>query len=108
MKHIHHNSAEIKNITMQATVNINEEHLETGILHAKKIEDVVFEVLTAVLTNVTILWDIALCSLYVNRCSEGTYHLHLQDEVSKKPVCSGWLGNMVVSYSVVCWPLRWR
>jgi hypothetical protein len=28
--------------------------------------------------HVAILWDIALCSLYVNRCYGGTYHLHLQ------------------------------
>jgi hypothetical protein len=28
--------------------------------------------------NVAIFWDMALCSLYMNRRFGGTYHLHLQ------------------------------
>jgi hypothetical protein len=34
------------------------------------------EVLTAVVMNVAIIWDIAPCSLNVNRRFGGTYHLH--------------------------------
>jgi hypothetical protein len=41
-----------------------------------------FEVLTMVVTNVVIFWDIAPCSQYVNRRFEGTYHLRLQDRKS--------------------------
>jgi hypothetical protein len=40
------------------------------------------EDLTAVAMNVTILWDIAPCSPYVNRRFKGTYHLHLQGRKS--------------------------
>jgi hypothetical protein len=32
--------------------------------------------------TVTNFWDMALCSLHVNRCFEETYHLHLQGKNS--------------------------
>jgi hypothetical protein len=38
------------------------------------------EVLTAVVMNVAIFWDMAPCSSYVNRRFGRTYHLHLQDK----------------------------
>jgi hypothetical protein len=41
-----------------------------------------FEVLTAVVMNVAIFWDIALCSPYVYQRLGGTYHLQLQDRKS--------------------------
>jgi hypothetical protein len=41
-----------------------------------------FEVLTAVVMNVATLWDIPLCSPYVNRHFGGAYHLHLQGRKS--------------------------
>jgi hypothetical protein len=41
-----------------------------------------FEVLTVVVTNVAIFWDIAPCTPYVNRRFGGTYHLHLQGRKS--------------------------
>jgi hypothetical protein len=37
-----------------------------------------FEVLTAVVVNVAIFWDIAPCSQYVDQRFKGTYHLLLQ------------------------------
>jgi hypothetical protein len=40
-------------------------------------EDVRFEVLTALVMNVAIFWDIAPCSPYVNLRFGATYH-HLQ------------------------------
>jgi hypothetical protein len=40
------------------------------------------EIMTAVVMNVAIFWDIAPCSPYVNRCFGGTYHLRLQDRKS--------------------------
>jgi hypothetical protein len=33
-----------------------------------------YEVLTAVVMNIVIFWNIAPCSPYVNRCFGGTYH----------------------------------
>jgi hypothetical protein len=36
------------------------------------------EVLTAVLINPAIFWDVVLCSLYVHRWFGATHHLHLQ------------------------------
>jgi hypothetical protein len=41
-----------------------------------------FEVLTAVVMNVAIFWDIAPCSPYVNQRFGGTYHLYLQGKKS--------------------------
>jgi hypothetical protein len=48
-----------------------------------------FQVFTAVVTNVAILWDILLCSPHVNRRFGGKYHLHLQGRNSEaqKPAC---------------------
>jgi hypothetical protein len=37
-----------------------------------------FEVLTAVVIKIAILWSIAPCNPYMNRRFRGTYHLHLQ------------------------------
>jgi hypothetical protein len=42
------------------------------------LRDLEFEVLTAVVMNVAILWDIAPCSPYTNRRFRRNYHLHLQ------------------------------
>jgi hypothetical protein len=41
-----------------------------------------FKVLTAVVMNVTVFWDIASSSLYVNRRFGGKYNLHLQNRKS--------------------------
>jgi hypothetical protein len=49
-----------------------------------------FEVLTAVVINVSIFWDILPCISYVNRRFGGKFHLDLQP--SKKPHYSRWLG----------------
>jgi hypothetical protein len=46
-----------------------------------KIGDVGFEVLTAVVINI-VIWDTALCSLYVNRRFGRKYHVHIQDRKS--------------------------
>jgi hypothetical protein len=43
-----------------------------------------FEVLTAVVTNVEIFWDIAPCSPYVNRSFGGTHRRSLQSRKSDK------------------------
>jgi hypothetical protein len=43
-----------------------------------KVKFVGFGVLTAVVMNVAIFWDIAPCSPYVNRRFGETYHLHIQ------------------------------
>jgi hypothetical protein len=46
--------------------------------------DVGFEVLTPVVMKSTVFWDMMLCSpLKVNQLFGGTYHLHLQDEISR-------------------------
>jgi hypothetical protein len=42
------------------------------------IEDVGFEAFKAVVINVAMSWDMALCSLYGNRRFGGMYHLHLK------------------------------
>jgi hypothetical protein len=44
--------------------------------------DVGFEVLTAVVTKITIILNIASCSLYMSRRFGGTYLLHLQGRKS--------------------------
>jgi hypothetical protein len=54
-----------------------------------------FEVLTAVVINVAIYWDIAPCSLYVNQHFGITYHL---------ATCY----MLVVSCSADFLPRRWR
>jgi hypothetical protein len=41
-----------------------------------------FKVLIAIVTNVVIFWDIAPCSLHVNRRFGRTYHLNLQGRKS--------------------------
>jgi hypothetical protein len=43
-----------------------------------------FEVLTAVVKNVAIFWDVQPYSHYVNRCFGGTYDLNLQGRKSAK------------------------
>jgi hypothetical protein len=45
----------------------------------KKEQCAVFEVLTALVMNVTIFRDIAPCGPYANRRFGGRYHLPLQD-----------------------------
>jgi hypothetical protein len=44
-------------------------------------------------SNVAIIWDIAPCSLYVNCCFGGTYHLHLQGRKSAKPESAFLIGR---------------
>jgi hypothetical protein len=41
-----------------------------------------FEVLTAAVLTVSVFWDIAPCSLYVDECFGGTYHLDPQGRKS--------------------------
>jgi hypothetical protein len=57
-----------------------------------------FEVLTAVVMNVAIVWDIAPCSPYVNRRFEEAYHLHLQGRKSAQArnqhAVGGYLGRL--------------
>jgi hypothetical protein len=43
-----------------------------------------FEVITAEILKVTIFWDIALCSQYMNRRFGGTYHLPFQGRKSSE------------------------
>jgi hypothetical protein len=58
------------------------------------------EVLTAVVIDATILWDIVSCSPYVNRRFGGKYHLHLQgrksveQEISKEQNPDTYLRNV--------------
>jgi hypothetical protein len=40
--------------------------------------------------NVAIIWDIAPCGPYVNRCFEGTYHLHLHGPKSAEQETNVW------------------
>jgi hypothetical protein len=55
-----------------------------------------FEVLTEVVPNVAIFWDIAPSSLYVNRRFRGTYHLHLLGRKSAQPSSACWfLGRLI-------------
>jgi hypothetical protein len=42
------------------------------------------EVLSAVVTNAAIFWDIAECSPYVNRRFGGTYHFNIQGRKSEE------------------------
>jgi hypothetical protein len=49
-----------------------------------------FEVLTAVVRNVAIFWDTALCSPYVTGHFGGKFHLHLQGRKSAEPETTGW------------------
>jgi hypothetical protein len=45
----------------------------------------VFEVRTAVIMKVAILWDLAPCSPYINQGFGGKYHLHFQGRKSSEP-----------------------
>jgi hypothetical protein len=47
-----------------------------------------FGALTTVVINVTVFWDIATCSEYVNERIRGAYHLHLQGRKSAEPEIS--------------------
>jgi hypothetical protein len=60
-----------------------------------------FEVLTAVVMNVALFWDIAPCSPYVNRRFGGIYHIYrVENHPSKEPRCSRWpASSMLVSCS---------
>jgi hypothetical protein len=51
-----------------------------------------------------IFWDIALCSPYMNRRFEGTYHLHLQGRKSAKQQTSMKAGGQ----NMVLYPRRWQ
>jgi hypothetical protein len=56
-----------------------------------------FEVLTPVVRKSTVFWDMSSSPLKVNRCFEGTYHLHLpesKNKVSKKQRESKWHAKM--------------
>jgi hypothetical protein len=89
--------------------------------HAKNIvkrmpHDVAFEVPTAVVLNVAILWDTALYIPYVNRCFGGKHHLifRVKDQLSNKSACSMWLGDMCLQNIGSCtdymalYPRRWQ
>jgi hypothetical protein len=60
--------------------------------------------------NVTIVWDIAPCGLYVNRRIGGVYHIHLPDRKSAKleTACSEWVratpedGNIITVRTSDC------
>jgi hypothetical protein len=45
----------------------------------KEIQDVRFEVFTAVIMKKAVFWDVGPCRYHVNRRFGGTYRLHLQD-----------------------------
>jgi hypothetical protein len=45
------------------------------------------EILTVVVMNVAIFWDIAPCSPYLNQRFEGTYQLHLEGKKSLPARC---------------------
>jgi hypothetical protein len=63
--------------TYLLTITFNNKQ-ERHWLWFQSIQFVGFEVLTAVIMNAAIFWDIAPCSPYVNRRFRRTYHLHLQ------------------------------
>jgi hypothetical protein len=65
-----------------------------------------YEVLTDIVMNVVIFWDIVPCSLYVNQRFWGTCHFHLQGQ---KPACSRLLGTCCtqVSCSAYIRPWTW-
>jgi hypothetical protein len=66
-----------------------------------------FELLTAVVMDAVIFWDIALCSPYVNRRFGGTYHLHLQGRKSderNRRVAGGWAIEVKVKVKVILRP----
>jgi hypothetical protein len=46
-------------------------------ISSKEREQYGFEILTAAVMNIAIIWDIAPCSSYVNRRFGGTCNLHL-------------------------------
>jgi hypothetical protein len=48
-----------------------------------------FEVLTAVVMEIAIFWDLAQCSPNMNRCFGGMYHLHFQGRKSAEPMGTG-------------------
>jgi hypothetical protein len=56
--------------------------------------DVGFEVLTAVVMNVPVFWDIVLCSPYVNHRSEGTCYFQLQGRKSAKQYAA--IGRLLI------------
>jgi hypothetical protein len=47
--------------------------------------------------KIAVFWDIAPCSPYMNRCFEGTCHLHLQGQKSAEQETSEsrWLGRVI-------------
>jgi hypothetical protein len=63
---------------------------------ANHFQFVEFEVLTAAVTNVAMLWDLAPCNSYVNRCFGITYHshLHLPNHLPNT-------GSLLVSFSTL-------
>jgi hypothetical protein len=46
------------------------------------LEYVGFEVLTAVVMKITILWDTPSCRQYMNRCFGERYHIRLQGNIT--------------------------
>jgi hypothetical protein len=71
------------------------------------IEDVGFEVLTAVGMKSTIFWDVTPCSpLRVNRRFGGTCRLRLQGRInnfSKKPASKQVASTLLVYHMLACW-----
>jgi hypothetical protein len=66
-----------RNIPEDAILHISE-HFHVNQNLSNLIREMGFQVLTAVVMNVTVLWDIARCSLYTNQGYELTYRFHLQ------------------------------
>jgi hypothetical protein len=68
-----------------------------------------FEVLTAVVMNFAIIWDIAPRSPYVNGRVRGTYNLHLQGKKSaeSETIVGGWFSRNscpTSCFTMVCYP----
>jgi hypothetical protein len=80
---------EIRRLTQRSNVGHTVQEPTSGpqVFCSDTIIRVGFEVLTAVVMDVSVFWDTASYSLYVKRRFEGTYQLHLQGmkSPSKKP-----------------------
>jgi hypothetical protein len=61
-----------------------------------------------VVVNVAVFWEIAPCSLYVNRCFGGTYHVYLNGRKSAEQETGLATCRTLVSRSTDFEPLRWR
>jgi hypothetical protein len=73
-------SVQIFYVALRTSMQWVQQDLTQGVnLQRLRIDDVGFEVLTPVVMNSSVFWDITPCSpLKVNRRLRGTYRLHLQ------------------------------